>query len=78
MDHRTLLRKYERELRRLRAELQQKSRDLVDKRLVLQVRPRGNCHLEVSQGCWPACQGAVLLWCCAARNQRMPGVKGGG
>ncbi|KAI3425840.1 hypothetical protein D9Q98_007814 [Chlorella vulgaris] len=37
LDHRTLLRKYERELRRLRAELQQKSKDLVDKRLVLQI-----------------------------------------
>lgn len=37
LDQRTLLRKYERELRRLRAELQQKSKDLVDKRLVLQV-----------------------------------------
>ena len=37
LDHVTLLRKYERELRRLRAELQQKSKDLVDKRLVLQV-----------------------------------------
>lgn len=41
LDHRTLLRKYERELRRLRAELQQKSKDLVDKRLVLQVGARG-------------------------------------
>lgn len=40
LDHRTLLRKYERELRRLRAELQQKSKDLVDKRLVLQVGGR--------------------------------------
>ena len=29
--------RYERELRKLRAELQQKSKDLVDKRLVLQV-----------------------------------------
>eukprot|EP00887_Chlorella_sp_A99_P008052 scaffold12.g8052.t1 len=37
LDHRTLLRRYERELRKLRAELQQKSRDLVDKRLVLQI-----------------------------------------
>ncbi|GAB4823415.1 hypothetical protein N2152v2_010461 [Parachlorella kessleri] len=37
LDHRTLLRKYERELRKLRAELQQKSKDLVDKRLVLQI-----------------------------------------
>jgi hypothetical protein len=41
LDHRTLLRKYERELRKLRAELAQKSKDLVDKRLVLQVRVPG-------------------------------------
>jgi kinesin family protein 3/17 len=37
LDHRALLRKYERELRRLRAELAQRSLDLVDKRLVLEV-----------------------------------------
>lgn len=37
VDHVTLLRKYERELRKLRAELQQRSKDLVDKRLVLQL-----------------------------------------
>lgn len=37
LDHRTLLRKYERELKRLRAELAQRSKDLVDKRLVLQL-----------------------------------------
>ena len=37
VDHATLLRKYERELRRLRAELQQRSKDLVDRRLVLQL-----------------------------------------
>ena len=43
LDHRTLLRKYERELRRLRAELQQKSKDLVDKRLVLQVGKNAFC-----------------------------------
>jgi type II secretory pathway pseudopilin PulG len=36
-DHATLLRKYERELRRLRAELASKSKDLVDKRLILEV-----------------------------------------
>lgn len=36
-DHRTLLRKYEKELKKLRAELQQKSKDLVDKRLLLQI-----------------------------------------
>lgn len=40
LDHRTLLRRYERELKRLRAELQQRSRDLVDRRLVLQVGRR--------------------------------------
>ena len=32
-------RKYERELRRLRAELQQRQRELVDKRHLLAVRP---------------------------------------
>ena len=38
VDQRTLLRKYERELRRLRAELQQRQRELVDKRHLLEVR----------------------------------------
>lgn len=37
LDQRTLLRKYERELRRLRAELAQRGRDLVDRRLVLEL-----------------------------------------
>eukprot|EP00891_Asterochloris_glomerata_P006925 jgi/Astpho2/6925/e_gw1.00107.208.1_t len=37
VDQRTLLRKYERELRRLRAELQQRQRELVDKRHLLKV-----------------------------------------
>lgn len=37
VDHRTLLRKYEKELRKLRAELQSRGKDLVDKRLVLQL-----------------------------------------
>lgn len=36
-DHVTLLRRYEKELRKLRAELASKSKDLVDKRLVLEV-----------------------------------------
>lgn len=36
-NHRTLLKKYERELKRLRAELQARSKDLVDRRLVLQL-----------------------------------------
>ena len=40
VDQRTLLRKYERELRRLRAELQQRQRELVDKRHLLAVRRR--------------------------------------
>lgn len=39
VDQRTLLRKYERELRRLRAELQQRQRELVDKRHLLEVLP---------------------------------------
>ena len=37
LDNATLLRKYEKELRKLRAELQQRSKDLVDRRLVLQI-----------------------------------------
>lgn len=37
VDQRTLLRKYERELRRLRAELAKKNRELVDKRQLLEV-----------------------------------------
>ena len=36
-NHRTLLKKYERELKRLRAELQARGKDLVDRRLVLQL-----------------------------------------
>jgi hypothetical protein len=65
LDHRTLLRKYERELRRLRAELQQKSKDLVDKRLVLQVCAAGWWYCRLG-----GCCSAVLwtaLWfdtCC--------------
>jgi kinesin family protein 3/17 len=38
-DQRTLLRKYEAELRKLRAELQQRQREVVDKRHLLVVRP---------------------------------------
>ena len=38
LDQRTLLRRYEGELRRLRAELQQRQRDVVDKRQLLQAR----------------------------------------
>lgn len=53
LDQRTLLRKYERELRRLRAELQQKSKDLVDKRLVLQV---GGLDSRVAGSSRPALQ----------------------
>jgi hypothetical protein len=37
-DQRTLLRKYERELRRLRAELTRRNKELVDKRHLLEVR----------------------------------------
>ena len=45
-DQRTLLRKYEAELRRLRAELQQRQREVVDKRHLLAARalpPNHNC-----------------------------------
>ncbi len=49
VDQRTLLRKYERELRRLRAELQQRQRELVDKRHLLEV-----CLLEHSCSDLPA------------------------
>ncbi len=38
-DSRTLLRKYEAELRKLRAELQLRQREVVDKRHLLAVRP---------------------------------------
>ena len=40
VDQRTLLRKYERELKRLRAELLARQASLVDARRLLQVRPR--------------------------------------
>ena len=51
LDQRTLLRRYEGELRRLRAELQQRQRDVVDKRQLLQARA---CQKEVcrSRGLW--------------------------
>lgn len=47
VDQRTLLRKYERELRRLRAELQQRQRELVDKRHLLAV-PFTHTHLFIT------------------------------
>jgi kinesin family protein 3/17 len=40
-DQRTLLRKYERELRKLRAELTRRNKELVDKRHLLEVRVSG-------------------------------------
>jgi Kinesin motor domain len=40
VDHKTLLRKYERELKKLRSELQARSQQLVDKRHLLQARRR--------------------------------------
>ena len=51
LDQRTLLRRYEGELRRLRAELQQRQRDVVDKRQLLQARA---CHimLYILHGDW--------------------------
>lgn len=40
-DQRTLLRKYERELRKLRAELTRRNKELVDKRHLLEVGSTG-------------------------------------
>ena len=48
VDQRTLLRKYERELRRLRAELQRRQRELVDKRHLLEVGTIAGCRREQS------------------------------
>lgn len=45
-------RRYERELRKLRAELQQKSKDLVDKRLVLQVGAWFDLRAGLRVGGW--------------------------
>ena len=46
LDQRTLLRRYEGELRRLRAELQQRQRDVVDKRQLLQARLVGRVGFQ--------------------------------
>ena len=46
-DQRTLLRKYEQELKRLRTELKQRQVDLVDKRQLLAVSPSlQSCQLQ--------------------------------
>jgi len=50
VDQRTLLRKYERELRRLRAELQQRQRELVDKRHLLEVIASLLMHVPLLAG----------------------------
>lgn len=47
VDQRTLLRKYERELKRLRTELQQRQAQVVDKRQLLAVRSTGCCSIRV-------------------------------
>lgn len=50
VDQRTLLRKYERELKRLRAELLARQASLVDSRRLLAVRPRPECSLSAAWG----------------------------
>lgn len=56
VDQRTLLRKYERELRRLRAELQQRQRELVDKRHLLEVRlPPCMPHSQLTRALYVSC-----------------------
>jgi hypothetical protein len=52
LDQRTLLRKYERELKRLRAELQQRNRELVDKRALLEVMGVEGGVQELQVGAW--------------------------
>ena len=57
-DQRTLLRKYEQELRKLRAELQMRQREVVDKRHLLAVRASWqSCPEDIR-----ACTGAVERW----------------
>jgi hypothetical protein len=67
-DQRTLLRKYERELRRLRAELTRRNQELVDKRHLLEVRT-GSCPLCMEAwsfnrlspaGCVRQCEGVCV------------------
>lgn len=48
-DQRTLLRKYERELRKLRAELTRRNKELVDKRHLLEV---GAVHHQTTHSRW--------------------------
>ena len=48
-DQRTLLRKYEQELRKLRAELQMRQREVVDKRHLLAVRSFSSCQTPCVQ-----------------------------
>ena len=50
-DQRTLLRKYEQELRKLRAELQMRQREVVDKRHLLAVRARRHLCLVGAEAC---------------------------
>lgn len=49
-DQRTLLRKYERELRKLRAELTRRNKELVDKRHLLEVGGSGFADASTSTG----------------------------
>ena len=52
VDQRTLLRKYERELKRLRGELQQRQAQVVDKRHLLAVRSLANPASFSRAGLW--------------------------
>ena len=56
-DQRTLLRKYEQELRKLRAELQMRQREVVDKRHLLAVR--ASPPLQKAQCVHPALKQVV-------------------
>ncbi len=72
VDQRTLLRKYERELRRLRAELQQRQRELVDKRHLLKVFSAlaskcSNCLLECQAAVVPEVDKLAAFMSCVGR-----------
>lgn len=54
LDHRTLLRKYERELKHLRGELHTRSKQLVDKRHLLQARTRADASSMPAHACPPS------------------------
>lgn len=62
-DQRTLLRKYERELRKLRAELTRRNKELVDKRHLLEVGPLIAATLSSTLFTWVHGYGPIMKSC---------------